>query len=229
MNSIKSYLISWILGIVILGVLIISFISYQETKHEIEELFDAELVKTAKIFLRFLDLKVSKQTGENSTAIAKKNPRQESMTIVFDLSAKLTNTTEMPSHIYEGKIAFRVYNNQYHLLAESVNSPKFLPNKLEQGFITQTIESKKWHLFVLYEKNKQLWLVTAQHDAIRQELVENILSFLILPSLIGMPILIFLIWFFLGKGLKPLNLMAQAIARRHPEHLDPPSSSACTR
>ncbi|MFK5893362.1 MAG: ATP-binding protein [Pseudomonadota bacterium] len=221
MNSIKSYLISWVLGIVITGVLIISYISYLETKHEIEELFDAELITTAKMFLRFMDFKGSQKIA--NSALLKKQSGKVDIAMVFNLPDKLVIETgsNVLNHEYEGKIAFRIYNDKFSLLAESFNSPNYFPQSLQEGFVSTIIDNKKWHLFVLYEKNKKLWLVTAQHDEIRQELVENILSYLVFPSIVGMPVLIFLIWFFLGKGLKPLNLMAQAIGRRHPEHLEP--------
>lgn len=189
MKSIKSYLIYWVLGIVITGVLLISYISYQATKEEIEELFDAELITTAKMFFRFMHLKGRQDKN--------KVPEKQS-NMVFDLSntfaSELDNT--MPSHEYEGKIAFIIYDDNYNKLAESVNSPKYLPQALQEGFANKTLDGQKWHFFILYEKNRKLWLVTAQHDAIRQELIQKILSFLILPSIIGIPILVFLIWFF---------------------------------
>jgi two-component system, OmpR family, sensor histidine kinase QseC len=214
MTSIKSFLISTILGIVIFAIIIISYISYTETQHEIEELFDAELAQTSKIFLRFIDFKIDQHPSPDMNTLS-----NEQLSYLSD--KLLANTNEdMPRHEYEGKIAFIIYDSGYNILLESENAPKYYPKKLQQGFLRKNIDDQKWHLFILKDKKSKLWLVTAQHDEIRQELSEEILIGLLDTSLIGTPILILLIWFLLGKGLKPLEVIAQKISKRDPKHLE---------
>jgi two-component system sensor histidine kinase QseC len=199
---------------VIFAIIIISYISYTETQHEIEELFDAELAQTSKIFLRFIDFKVDNHPSPDMETLS-----DEQLSYLSDkLLPKLTE--EMPRHEYEGKVAFIIYDSHYKVLLESENSPKYYPKKLKQGFLRKNINHQKWHLFVLKDKKSKLWLVTAQHDEIRQELIKEILISLLAASLIGTPILILLIWFLLGKGLKPLEMIAQKIAKRDPKYLE---------
>jgi len=207
MKSIKTFLLSWILGIIAMAVLAIGVVSYNDAQHEIEELFDAELAKTAKMVMHLMAAENDQRTSgkQNSNIMAN-----------LDSSSNEANI----SHKYEHKIAYQIFDRGLNLVTESANAPDFKPKTSEIGFLSKTIKSETWHLFVIYNVHKQQWLVTAQHGDIREELVADILRHLLTPFIIGTPILILLVWFFLGKGLKPLLLLANSIARREPQHLE---------
>lgn len=158
MTSIKAYLISWILGLVVTSSVVIIYISYTETKHEIEELFSGELVKTAKIFSSFINIKESIDTTQSTKILYESqisylsdNLADKSNLPNKNRQSQQTkpNTQATPLHEYEGKISFGIYNSQYKLLLDSPNSPQFEPSTLKQGFMVETIKGEKWHLFVL--------------------------------------------------------------------------------
>ena len=132
------------MGVVITAVLVISYISYQATKEEIEELFDAELITTAKMFFRFMNLKAKQEINHDADS---DKPHEKQIKMVFDLSNSFASEADntMHSHEYEGKIAFLIYDHHFNLLAESANSPKYLPKTLQEGFANIILNKQKWH------------------------------------------------------------------------------------
>ncbi|MFK5984792.1 MAG: ATP-binding protein [Pseudomonadota bacterium] len=196
-KSIKAFLLFWVLGIIALGTIMLSIISYYDARHEIEELFDAEMVATAKYLSQFPSLKSSYQAIGNE---AKKYKKFQE---------------------YEDKIAYKIYDENLVLISQSQFAPNFSFLIKKQGLFTEIIEQKLWHLFVLYDAQNSRWLITAQQDEMRVELGRYLLTKLLLPFILGVPILIILVWTILLFGLKPLLSLAQAIEKKQAQRLDP--------
>ncbi len=193
MKSIKTFLLFWVLGGIAIGTITLSIISYYIAEHEVEELFDAEMVQTAKYLTQFSALSLTKNN-----------------------SAK-----QKQFHEYENKIAYKIYDNNLILISQSSYAPAFLFVIKKQGFITQKIEGILWHLFVYFEPKSSTWIIVSQQDKMREELTEYLLQGLLFPFILGIPILMVLVWYILLLGLKPLLFLAQAIEKRKLNNLSP--------
>jgi len=205
-SSIKTFLLWWILGILTLSSAFVMTVSFLTGKHEVEELFDAELVNTAK-FVVMTQNKFNLDYVPDSL----NSPNNAS-----------TSTYKAPKfHSYEDKVSIQLYDKDFSLVLKSDRAPNFSLEYIEEGFFHLKQDGRFWHLFAIYNPKLEQWVVTAQDEHIRQELVGAISMQLLTPFLFGSPILLLFIWYILNRGLSPLLELAISIKSRNPSHLLP--------
>ncbi len=218
--SIKKRLTILLLTIIFfVGSLTIS-LSYVDAVHEINEVFDAQLAQSARILQAQL---ANDLTDLNDISIKKLNSYEPELTIPFKPDSNNGNTAE---HEYERKIGFQVWGNSKNLIfnTQSVGTTALSSKSLTpgvMGFSISNQDSHQWQVFSIWEKNNRYVLQVAESLDIRQELVSNISRRLILPYLISIPLLAVLIWYAIGRGLKPLHAVTKEVQNRRPDNLNP--------
>jgi two-component system sensor histidine kinase QseC len=221
MLSIRRRTLLLVLLLLGFSISLVSLKSYLDARHEIEELFDARLVQTARLFEGLLN------AGVDSEALAL---MQEALDQAAqqDLSAA--------GHPYESKLAFQVLDSRGESLLESAQAPRaVLPALLARfgqgplqdmgkdlpGFHEVALEKHNWRLFMLHEEKQDNWILVAERDDVRGELVGKIALRSLLPELLGLPLLGLLVWWAIGFGLRPLQRMAALVRSRDPGNLSP--------
>jgi two-component system sensor histidine kinase QseC len=76
-----------------------------------------------------------------------------------------------------------------------------------------------WQVFAL--KSGHVWVVVAEKDEVREEMVEQLGASVLAPVIIGGILLVLAVNLVLATNLAPLRTLADAIARREPESLAP--------
>jgi two-component system sensor histidine kinase QseC len=204
---------------------LLSFKSYLDARHEIEELFDARLAQTARLLEGLLNVGVDSQA-------------MELMQQALEQAAERGRAAV--GHPYESKLAFQVLDARGGLLLESLQAPRqALPALLGQlgieaaaqplqlhaqqlaGFHEVTLGPHNWRLFMLHEQNQDNWILVGERDDVRGELVGKIALRSLLPELLGLPLLGLLVWWAIGFGLRPLQRMAALVRSRDPGNLSP--------
>jgi two-component system OmpR family sensor kinase len=96
---------------------------------------------------------------------------------------------------------------------------RVLPQNAQLGFTTLSTESGPWRVFSALAAEQVVQI--AQPMSARRELAASMALRTIVPLLAVLPFLAILIWFTIARGLKPLDRVAAAVARRSPTLLEP--------
>jgi two-component system OmpR family sensor kinase len=96
-----------------------------------------------------------------------------------------------------------------------------LPQYAQLGFTTIQTEQGAWRVFSSFDGSQVVQV--AQPMSARRELAASMALRTILPLLAALPLLALLIWFIIARGLRPLDRVAAAVARRSPSLLEPVS------
>lgn len=229
LDSIRTRTLVLVLGVLALSLSLISWRSYRDAQHEIEELFDAYLAHAS----RLLEGMVGRNTDPNHFG-----ELQRALDVA--LSAR-QDDEEHPGHAeghrYETKLAFMLLDEQGGILLRSASTPDDLlvsllgqpPAALDRpvlyealtGYHTLSADGFAWRVFLREDPLDGYWILVAEREDVRGELVGSITLRSMLPDLLGLPLLALLVWFAIGLGLRPLNQVAGLIKARDPENLAP--------
>ncbi|WP_166838762.1 sensor histidine kinase [Rheinheimera pleomorphica] len=211
-NSIKFYLLLGI-NLLMLGTLSLNaYIAYHDALHELDEIYDAELARSAKLISLLLS------SGEPRGA--KDQPVVVAVPHITDMGESLSAQQErlLDGHKYEGKIAFQAQQGD-RLIMLSENALQFPTAKRQSGYHEITEHGTLWVTFSYYVPEHDLWIFTAQREDIREELGAHIAQAQVRPILFMMLPLSLLIYLVIKLVLRPLNLLQQQVADKTPEQL----------
>jgi two-component system sensor histidine kinase QseC len=117
-----------------------------------------------------------------------------------------------------GSIAFQVWHSDELADVSPPSSPERLA-PLEPGYHDVNFSGYRWRAFVRYEQAASRWLIVAQRLDVRFQLAESIIIESVLPILLGLPLEGLLIWFIVGRGLRPLRQLATEMAGKRSDDL----------
>lgn len=196
MISLRRRLLGRLLTLFLLTWALLAALSYFAARHEIEELFDAELAQSARVLLSLTRHELEEGQGEDASPI-------------------VIGAGAVP---YEEKIAFQVWRGEA-LLFRSSNAPA-QPMSAAPEFGAERIAGHLWRTFTLVDEPLGVRISVGERDDVRAELIFDILATTLLPVLLTLPLLAALIWSGVGRALAPLDRVSAEIARRTPQQLD---------
>lgn len=167
------------------------------TRHQVGELFDANLAQSARVLQALV------------TATLEKNSEPH-----IDV---LTGMESGQPH--EHNLAFQVWRGS-HLLLHSRSAPSY-PMALHEGFSNQLIQNDEWRVFVLSSSPLGLTVQVGERCRVREELIRGVAGNLLDPLLLVLPLLVLVIPWAVNRGLSPLHRLARELANRSPHQLHP--------
>ena len=195
-KSIRNKILVWVFLLFLVIWAGISYATFYQSSHEVEELFDSELAQAAGVLSQIAS--------------------------VVDLSHPMIDSKlqkDIYGHRYEKKIAFQILgNNTLHL--HSANAPTSIMSNT-QGFSDQIINNNLWRVFRLNVEEENQVIITAERYDVRNELITEITENSLYPLTLMIPILLFIIWVGIDRGLSPIKKLAKQIRQRSPEKLEP--------
>ena len=192
--SLRRRLLGLLLTGVTLGWATTLALSYQDAHHEIDEIFDANLVQVAQLLL----------------ALASE----------YDDDDDIARLPE-DFHKYQKKIVFQLWDEEGHLLLRSRHAPRE-PLTNQVGFSeNQDHPGPRWRYYSQWDQEGDLRAVVAEDHEVRQELAGHIARRLLVPALFGLPLLAAWIWFAIRQALAPVAAIAAQVAQREPQNLLP--------
>jgi two-component system sensor histidine kinase QseC len=196
MKSLRLRLLVTLLSFFIILWLITTLAIYLESRHEIHELFDAELAESAAVLSEFaLD------------TIRKRDARVNSEHLL---------EFERYGHQYQKKISFQLWENG-SLLLRSASAPRKIMGKT-MGYSDVHINDRKWRIFVLPLDKNQKIIVGERYD-VRDELIYKIAQGTLYPLVVVLPLLALSIWLAVTRNLRPLERITDEVTRRSPRLL----------
>jgi two-component system sensor histidine kinase QseC len=116
------------------------------------------------------------------------------------------------------RYVFQVWQDDT-LLLRSANSPEIIIAPLKSGFHDRNFNNHRWRTYSLYNESSRRWVITAERLDIRNSLAENIVLESVLPVLVLLPMLAVVIWFVVGRGLAPLQHLANVLGHKRADDL----------
>lgn len=203
--SLKKRILQWISFPILIAAALIFLIAYLFSWYEIEEVYDAQLVHSAKTLLQLTQHEVAEQ---QSIDVATENQNLQ--------------------HRYENKTAFRIWRNE-QIVLQSARAKRFTGVEAPPGFSTQTIENKPWRFFVFIDAEKNIRIETAERYAIRYELIGQLMISLAIPMAILIPLLLVIVWLGVRQSITPLIALSNEVDSRRIDDLTPIKNSYIPR
>ena len=191
--SLRRRLFALLLGGVTAGWLITMVFSYFDAHHEIDELFDAQLAQAAQTLLAF--------AGEYDDD---------------DDVVELTGN----GHPYQKKLVFQLWDEEGRLLLRSRDAPTHRLTDAEGYSERVDTQGHRWLYYSQWDAQRQLRVEVGENHAVREELSRYIAMRLLAPAVLGLPLLGLWVWFAIRRGLAPIAVVTDQVARRAPERLD---------
>ncbi|HKM15186.1 MAG TPA: ATP-binding protein [Marinospirillum sp.] len=204
--SIRKQTLKWALLLFISVSSLIAWSSFHDAAHEVEELYDAHLAQQARLISGLL-------TGLEAAPL---NP-VEKLRLLNSMEQPFLKAKTQEGHRYESKVVFQVWQEN-ELILRSRNAPGSRLTQQKTGYALEQVDDQIWRVFVLNHPQQQQ-IIMAEREDVRGELVDKIALRTLLPDLLGVPALALLIWLTIGKGLKPLEHLAEVLRNRDPHSL----------
>ena len=219
-NSIRRRLLANLLITIAFVSLITLGLSYNDARHEVQELFDAQMAQSARVLQALLLPKLETGPIEDLQALIERYT-------YLPPQAKSKNNGEAHAygHEYERKLAFQVWDRGNNLLLYSAMAPTSALSRESlkpenRGFSDEVVGTYDWRVFSLWDKSERYLIQVGERYDVRNELITQISRQLITPSLVSLPFLGLMIWVGIGRGLRPVQKVANEVTRRDPEYLE---------
>lgn len=201
------------------GLLLVSlYFSYSNAKHEVTEVYDARLGQSAKLLLM--------ATSVSGQKMATKDQREHFdswMENIQRLSKAKEDVATLFGHPYEQYFLFQFYRDGKLLFSSDNSLPGFSSGVENIGFSNISINGESWRFFQLTQPNGTMgkeYVVVAERQRIRREMVNEIALSTALPQLILFPCLMLLLVTLIDRSFRPIQSLKSAIAIRSVHKLD---------
>ncbi|MDX2082574.1 MAG: HAMP domain-containing sensor histidine kinase [Rickettsiales bacterium] len=196
-KSLKKNLIITLSSLVALTLILIYSISFFATKKQIQEVFDANLVKSAKLIYGIT---------ENEIFIKKDFRNFQKFDFKLDFEASAQQKT---FHRYEHKMHSQIWAGENLIYNSSKDHLVSKPDY--NGFRDISVDKKDWRSFAFFDEKSGLTILVLEQKNIRNKLINEIVFSLFLPLLLSFIPLFIIILATVDNGLRPLNFLAQKI------------------
>jgi len=205
----------------LLGLLVSGVLSYLATRHEVAELFDAQLIENTRVLKGFINhpatdadwfrLQLSLQEAANL---------KQAAALPTDAGQARAPSLNL-SHVYEKKLAVQVWSADARLVVRSPSAPSHALAPLKTGLTLFKGQQHDWQVYTVWLEQNQHWLVVAEQLDIRAELSLNILASVLFGMLFGFAIALWGLRRQLKTGLFPLRALGKVIQQRRVNDLVP--------
>ncbi|MDH5391917.1 MAG: ATP-binding protein [Gammaproteobacteria bacterium] len=185
--------------------------SYLDAEEEIQELFDAELARSARLLLSLSQAGFDKVNLSELQLYLQENKLQENL---------ITEGDELsPGHLYEKKILFQIFDAEQKLILRSDNAPLVAIMDKLNGYFDVELNGSRWRTFSVWNRLMEYKVVVAESYEVRSELLDNIMLRLVVPYLVLLPVLLLLLRWAISQGLKPLKVVTDEVSKLDERHL----------
>jgi len=188
--SLRRRLVLLLIGVVALLWSVSALVAFRTAHAEADELFDAQLVQVAETLLAIV---AASEDGHVADEMAEHQ------------------------HAYQLPIAFQAWQREtdgrWRLLVRSSEMPA-LPATGGPGFDEHDLHGELWRFFTVDHDHSDYRVIVGHNHGARYRLAGEIALHLLLPILIGLPLMALGIWAVVGRALRPVDAVAQAVGGR---------------
>ncbi len=176
------------------------FGAMKQARHEVDELFDTQMVRLARHVQATLD----RQSGRNGKG----------------LPAPTTSTSETDATEL-GDMAITVWNAREGGVIADQHGMQLPSRPPGTGFVEQQLDGQPWRVYYLASADGE-WVVAAGQKAVeRSDLVRDLIASQMLPWLLVLPLLLAAMAWAVGRALAPVRDLTDEIGARDAGDLKP--------
>jgi two-component system sensor histidine kinase QseC len=122
---------------------------------------------------------------------------------------------------YERQLSCQIWSLDGRLVARSSGAPDDSLGVQKNGFSDQQVGGETWRVYAISDLSKGIRVLVGDRLSLRERLVSDLIRSLLWPTIFIVPLLGLLIWTSLGRGLRPLQLMAVDLKYRGVDDMRP--------
>ena len=126
---------------------------------------------------------------------------------------------------YERQLSCQIWSLDGRLVARSSGAPDDSLGNQKDGFSDQQVGGETWRVYAISDSSKGIRVLVGDRLGLRERLVSDLVRGLLWPTIFIIPLLGLLIWTSLGRGLRPLQLMAVDLKYRSVDDMRPIDAS----
>lgn len=201
--SIRARLLVALLGATALLWLVATALSYADARHELDELFDAQMEESGRVLL----LQAAHELDET----------------IEHLAPRAADDAGEAGHPYAQQLHVQIWDEHGRLVYQSSSELPAEPvvRGIANGFADRTLHGARWRVLVLTDRESGLQLQLCQNYDARVSLAREIAQNMLVPLVVALPLLALVIWFGTAGGIRPLAALASELGSRTPENLSP--------
>lgn len=184
--------------------------------HEVEQQLDTQLLQDNSALQAMTDSDNSFDKFHHLRIDINKMPLL--MKHFYEMTNK-ANTYRSPYP--KNHIEFQIWSPSHELLLKSPNAPSTDISTAKEGFSNIKVENDHWRIFTTISPKNGNKIVFAERYASRKRVSEHFLKNDLLILLIAYPLFGLLIWFIVGRSLRSLGRVTNALASREFHYLEP--------
>ena len=188
-------------------VVLASVFSYQRARHEVKELMDDQLAKTAQLML------AQAQDGNHH---------------LVDLPARIEGMRGLKSRSNQLTLEYLIGRPDGTVLVRSPHAPS-APLAGELGYSKFQAGNESWRTLTLESSDKKVRVQIAESIPKRDKEALEIAAKTMQPLVMILPLLLLAIYFSVRRGLKPIDDLASDVATRSSDNLTPLAGRAIPR
>lgn len=198
MNSLRSRLFVILVAATGLIWLFAACWIYIGAKQEVETVLDARLQEAARMVTSLVPSGGMPPAGQGPSS---------------------SHAIDIPS--YERQLSCQIWSLDGQLVAKSSGAPTTKFTDTRAGFSERKIDGENWRVYTIEDHAKGIRVLVGDRLGQRDHLVAELIKGLLAPTLLMIPLLGFLIWVSLNRGLRPLRIMAEGLQARDADDMSP--------
>ncbi|MFG1289805.1 ATP-binding protein [Xanthobacter versatilis] len=141
-------------------------------------------------------------------------------------AAAVAQAANPPESGYERQLSCQIWSLDGRLVAKSGGAPEEALAGSAEGFSERMVNGEPWRVYTILDPDKGVRVMVGDRIGLRDRLVRDLVAGLLAPMILVVPLLGLLIWISVGRGLKPLHVVAGDIAARDGEDMRPVAPAA---
>jgi two-component system, OmpR family, sensor histidine kinase QseC len=207
--SIKNKLLFSLIFTLLIAIVVNSLFANLIVRHEVDEVFDAELVVTTRIIKGLIN---------------KPDLIENHADIVAALHDTLAGLNTSPAELgeYEKKLLVQVWQQDgQNLIFSSAGSPEYALAPLQVGFYHHAQSNRPWDAYVTDIPANHCWLLVGEIPDARREIGEQLTQVFIVTGFISLFLCSLIVLTAIEYGLSPLKQLGSMLRRRTLNNLHP--------
>ncbi|WP_262271485.1 ATP-binding protein [Microvirga yunnanensis] len=173
---------------------------YAHTQRQLQTVLDNRLMEAARM--------VSSLVEGDAIALAARGEVPVSVPETVPLS-------------YERQLSCQIWSFDGRLIGRSSGAPEAELSNEASGFSEREVGGEPWRVYAVADRDKGIRVLVGDRIGLRDRLVTELVGGLLLPAALIVPLLAFLIWASVGRGLGPLRRLTHGLEARGAEDLCP--------
>jgi two-component system, OmpR family, sensor histidine kinase QseC len=195
-RSLRGRLLLMVLGTSLCVWLAAALMTWNDARHELDELLDAHLAQAAALLVAQQAHEFEPEQSVDAPALHRYAPR-----VTFQV-------------FHEGRLALRSANAPAQALVGDGAGAR-------SGFHTVILEGRRWRVFTTHGTDRDVQVFVGEQTSSRDAILRAVLRSTLMPMLLALPLLALAGWWAVQRGLQPLHGLGRTLSGRPADNLEP--------